>query len=178
LLLADLNDRARLGQLLDAHIPVGWPRNIYDEGVLAYFLDRLSRDPDSVGWWSWYGILRDDDGDRSLVTGAGFKGPPVDSRLEIGYGVIAEYRRRGIAREAVEALLDWAFEDPQILLVQAHAASGNVPSERVLDALGFQLDPTERPRTEGLQRYSLSRMQHHNLRCLRKNAKPRTPADG
>ena len=49
-----------------------------------------------------------------MVGHAGFHGPPgvngrdLPAALELAYTVFAAYRRRGYAREAVAALLDWA----------------------------------------------------------------------
>ena len=156
LLAAELADRARLGVLLDAHVPINWPNDIYDEGVVGFFLDRLLDDSTSLGWWSWYGILCDDD--RTLVAGLGFKGVPRENAVEVGYGVVEEFRRRGIATEAVSALIDWAFEDNRIARVDAQVHVGNLASERVLSNVGFR--PSHQAQNpDGLQRFSPARAQ-------------------
>lgn len=45
-----------------------------------------------------------------MVAEVGFHGPPDgDGWVEIGYRVVAGYRRRGFAEEACRGLLDWAL---------------------------------------------------------------------
>lgn len=62
--------------------------------------------------------------------------------LEVSYQLLPEFRGRGLATEALGALLDWAArccpEDHVIAVTQA----ANAPSLRLLDRLGF----TERER--------------------------------
>ncbi|MGH7707102.1 MAG: GNAT family N-acetyltransferase [Vulcanimicrobiaceae bacterium] len=155
LLVAELSDRAELAVLLDAHVPVNWPDGIYDEGVLRFFLDRLLDAPDALGWWSWYAIHLGDD-DRTLVAGIGFKGPPRDGSVEIGYGVVEEFRRRGLAREAGQTLIGWALSDLRVDSIVAQAHVDNGPSQRVLAALGFE-PSTPRPSPDGMLRFERKR---------------------
>jgi ribosomal-protein-alanine N-acetyltransferase len=136
LLVAEMSDRARLAVELDAHVPVNWPEGVYDEGVIRFFLERLDDDPNVLGWWSWYGVLTEDD-DRYLVTGLGFKGSPRKGSVEIGYGVVEEFRGRGIAREAAGALIAWAWDDSRVRRVVAETTRDNFASMHVLKALGF-----------------------------------------
>lgn len=131
-----MSDRARLAAELDAHVPVNWPQGVYDEGVVGFFIDRLTIDPNALGWWSWYGVLTEDD-DRYLVTGLGFKGVPRRGAVEIGYGVVEEFRGRGIAREAARALIAWAWGDPRVHRVLAETTRENYASMHVLKAIGF-----------------------------------------
>jgi ribosomal-protein-alanine N-acetyltransferase len=132
-----MTDRARLAAELDAHVPVNWPDGVYDDGVLRFFLDRLNDDESVVGWWSWYGILIEDE-ERSLVTGLGFKGPPRKGSVEIGYGVVEEFRGRGIAPEAAGALIAWAWRDRRVHRILAETTRENFASMHVLAGLGFK----------------------------------------
>jgi [ribosomal protein S5]-alanine N-acetyltransferase len=53
------------------------------------------------------------------VGSGGFKGPPVNGRVEIGYGVAEECRGRGIATRAVGELARVAFLQPNVVEVFA-----------------------------------------------------------
>ena len=46
---------------------------------------------------------------RALVGVIGFGGAPKDGRVVIGYSIAPEFRRRGVASEAVGALVTWAL---------------------------------------------------------------------
>jgi RimJ/RimL family protein N-acetyltransferase len=74
----------------------------------------------------------------SAVGDIGFKGPPEDTgRIEIGYSVIPDRRRRGYAKEAARALIDWALSQPKVRVIVAGCHPDNVPSIRTLERVGF-----------------------------------------
>jgi ribosomal-protein-alanine N-acetyltransferase len=67
-------------------------------------------------------------------------GPPDEhGRVEIGYGLAAPYRGRGIGSEAVRAMVDWLAAQPDVRVVTASVEVGNEPSRRLLARLGFDL---------------------------------------
>jgi len=68
----------------------------------------------------------------------GFKGPPADGAVEIGYGVEESHRCRGYATEACQALIEWAFVQENVYVVEAETAADNEISQRVLQKLGFR----------------------------------------
>ena len=76
--------------------------------------------------------------DGTVIGGAGFKGTP-DKRgdVEIGYGIDAQYRCRGYATEAVNAMTAWALTQPGVRRVLAQTEPGNAISQRVLQKCGF-----------------------------------------
>ncbi len=57
---------------------------------------------------------------------------------EIGYSVMREHRDRGIATEAVRALVDEAFQQGEVERLSAYCVPENAASRRVLDRLGFR----------------------------------------
>ena len=90
--------------------------------------------PDDGGW---FGTLADD---GRVVGDCGTFGPPDDEgRVEIGYGLAAPFRGRGLGTEAVGALVDWLVAQPEVRTVTASVEVGNEPSRRLLVALGFTL---------------------------------------
>lgn len=67
----------------------------------------------------------------------GFHGPPDPAGwVEIGYRVVAEHRRRGLAEEATSALLMWATAHGATG-VKASVSPGNTASIGLLNKLGF-----------------------------------------
>jgi RimJ/RimL family protein N-acetyltransferase/predicted MFS family arabinose efflux permease len=85
----------------------------------------------------WFVVLARE----ALVVGdLGTFGPPDDrGRVEIGYGLAAPYRGRGLGREAVGTLVDWLVTEPGVRAVTATVEVGNEPSRRLLSGLGFAL---------------------------------------
>lgn len=80
------------------------------------------------------------DRETAMVIGdIGFHGPPdADGLIEVGYSVELEWRRRGIATEALAALLAWVEREPGVTGVVARCAPDNAPSIRLLEAHGFR----------------------------------------
>ena len=74
---------------------------------------------------------------NSPVGSGGYKGPPdADSIVEIAYGIDAEHRGRGYAKEVAAALTRYAF-GADVRLVRAHTRAESGPSPRVLAHCGF-----------------------------------------
>lgn len=57
---------------------------------------------------------------------------------EIGYSIVRDFRGRGIATEAVRALLDEAFAEAGLTRINAYCLPENMPSRRLLEKLGFR----------------------------------------
>jgi GNAT superfamily N-acetyltransferase len=88
-----------------------------------------------------------------LVVGAiGFFGPPRDSEVEIGYGIVPSRQGRGYATEALRAMIAMAWADARVRAVVAGTDPGNVASQRVLGKAGFR-----RTAATGEFRYELTR---------------------
>ena len=85
-------------------------------------------------WGPWQVIERET---GLLVGGAGFKGAPDDEGVvEIGYGLAPVARGRGLAAEAVAALVEHA-RSRGVRTIRAEVDVANGPSLRVLERLGF-----------------------------------------
>lgn len=59
---------------------------------------------------------------------------------EIRFAVGPQYRRQGFAREAVEALMTYAFKEYRLHRIFAVTAGDNESSARLLRGLGFRLE--------------------------------------
>ncbi len=62
---------------------------------------------------------------------------PLHERAEVGIAILKDYRKQGIAREALELLCDYAFRQLHIHLLYACIATDNSPSLRLFKACGF-----------------------------------------
>lgn len=56
---------------------------------------------------------------------------------EIGYSIVRDFRGRGLASEAVRALLDEAFTEGGLTRINAYCLPENLPSRRLLERLSF-----------------------------------------
>jgi len=103
-----------------------------------WFLHSFSRNGKiTPGEWKQLGIyLREND---TLIGDCGFR-RESNGEAEIGYTLAPEFRRRGFAAEAVEALIDCLFTRLGIKRVTARTIAENRPSLGLLEKLGFHLD--------------------------------------
>lgn len=74
-----------------------------------------------------------------VVGGIGFHGPPRDGLVEVGYGVVPEVRRQGVATEALRQILDVAAGFEQVKRVCGRTTPDNLASQRVMLGVGMQL---------------------------------------
>ena len=59
---------------------------------------------------------------------------------KVGYRVLPDARGRGIAREALRAVTEWAFAELGILRIQLEHAVPNIGSCRVAEGAGYRLE--------------------------------------
>ena len=152
-LRAAIEDRARLGELLDAAVPDSWPPDLLDEGALQWTVDRL-REGREPHWQMYFVVLRESHA-RTLIGSSGFKGPPADGTVEVGYGIVPDHQRRGYATEAVRGLLGFAFSHAEVERVIAETLPELEPSRKVLAKTGFRfIGDGSQP---GVIRYEITR---------------------
>jgi [ribosomal protein S5]-alanine N-acetyltransferase len=134
---AELEDAPRLSALLEAEVPPSWPPESLEHARRLFF--RRCEQTGIWGPWNlgWYGVLRAN-GRATLCASVGFKGPPSPAGMvEIGYSVLPDFQRQGIATEVVIAMSRWALDQPAVRAVEAEVLYGNVASLRVLANAGF-----------------------------------------
>ncbi len=151
---AELTDREEFGRLLSASVPDEWPPEILAD-ALPLFLEWIEAAPDRAGWYVWYAVMRAprealdllaDNTDDILMASGGFKGPPEDGTVEIGYSVLPRFQGQGYAAEMVRALIDWAFAQPGVQRIIAETTEENTASVRMLRRLGFtRTEPAVEP---------------------------------
>jgi RimJ/RimL family protein N-acetyltransferase len=68
---------------------------------------------------------------------------PMRDTVELGYWLFVEARGRGVATRVVRALVEHAQANG-LVRVEAHVRIGNLPSERVLERVGFEREGIKR----------------------------------
>ena len=140
---AELDGPGRLGRVLAAAVPADWPPEHHDRETLEFWREQLA-EPGAAGWWLHYAVLIESE-PGTVVGSVGYKGPPEDGVVEIGYSVVPSWQRRGLATEASRALVAEAWARGAEVVV-AHTLEHLTPSIGVLRKLGFE--PTHSSKDE------------------------------
>lgn len=136
---ADLaHDYAALGEVLGADPPEHWPIEFYDDDAIRYTLTHMFANAETRAWGFLYFLLKRGAARPVLVGAGGFRGPPVDGVVELGYAITRPHRRRGLASEAAAAMAAHAFADARVERVIAHTLPELAASIRVLERTGFR----------------------------------------
>lgn len=150
----DIAGRKLLADALGVHVPVSWPPALYGHSTMQFALTQLDDAPEQ-GWSFWYLATRDDPGE--LVGICGFKGRPDEAgSVEIGYSVLASHQGRGVATEAVQRLVGWAFSHHNVMEVCAETFPHLRQSISVLEKNGFRR--TGAGSEPGVIRFAIQRM--------------------
>jgi ribosomal-protein-alanine N-acetyltransferase len=124
---------------IDINPGEGWPDEDMLE-TLPRIIDKLNLVTAPSGFESWIIIEKET---KMVIGDTGFKGlPDLNGAADIGYGIIAGARRKGYAIEAVNGLIDWAFQQPELSLITASCELTNIRSAKVLKGLGFSFKGT------------------------------------
>lgn len=91
---------------------------------------------------TWHGVDRQT---LLMVGNVSLFAIDLDDRVaKIGYRVLPSARGRGVARQMVDAVTRWAFDERGLMRVQLEHAVGNPASCRVAEGAGFRLEGTAR----------------------------------
>jgi [ribosomal protein S5]-alanine N-acetyltransferase len=127
-----IRNRTSFEKMLNASCPDSWP---VEKDVYPDLESVLKLDNSLSGWLSWIVIHKSD---KIIIGDAGYKGKPdSDGMVEIGYSIIPEYRNRGLATEAVQLLINYAFQFPEIKTVTAQTENNNIYSINILRKFGM-----------------------------------------
>jgi ribosomal-protein-alanine N-acetyltransferase len=85
------------------------------------------------------------DGGQVIGDGGWKGGPDADGGLEIGYGLAAPWRGRGLGTELVALLSARALARPGVTHLHAEVLADNLPSRRALERNGFTVVGDEPP---------------------------------
>ena len=113
-----------------------WPVGSEVDRAFPGYAARLREDPAIAAWQGRAIVVRDSE---EIAGSANFKGAPDDDGVvEVGYQLIPRFRGNGYAREALGALVDRAFAEPEIEEVVAVIHPDNAPSIAVAESVGFE----------------------------------------
>jgi RimJ/RimL family protein N-acetyltransferase len=117
----------------------GWPHADTFDGV------RMAVSAGDPAALPWLVLWRETATDEEVVVGdVGCKGSPTtEGEIEIGYGLAAPYRGRGIGTRVVRAYVEWLRTQPDVAVITAETELGNLASRRLLERLGFTLASDE-----------------------------------
>jgi RimJ/RimL family protein N-acetyltransferase len=134
---------ASLAHALGHEVVPGW----------ATFTEAL-KSTDAAAWGPRFFVAGDP---PELVGWGGFKGPPREGVVELGYEIAESRRGRGLATAATLAMLSEAFEDERVGTVIAHTLPERNASTRVLEKAGFRFDGKAREGDHAVWRFALER---------------------
>ncbi len=154
LVRADLSGVDSLGEMLSARAPENWPPELYDREAMEYAL-RMLEESTAPGWSFWYLLMQI--GEQASIVGiCGFKGrPDAAGSAEISYSIVSQFRNQGLASEAVDRLVRWAFSHQTVLEISAETLPHLQSSIRVMKKNGFEYCGAGSER--GVVRYAVQR---------------------
>jgi RimJ/RimL family protein N-acetyltransferase len=117
--------------------------DVFSEESRQAMMIKISRmdhaEPNLHPWYTYFLLVRAED--RKAVGVCGFKGAPtLFGTVELGYAMHEKFRNHGYMTEAVQALVEWAFEHSSCQRVTAETLPDNFASQRVLKKAGLTLD--------------------------------------
>ncbi len=137
---AAITDKMLFAQLLNARVPNEWPHEMYGDAE-PYFAEMLKQDPEAVGWWGWYILLKSlaPQEEDILIGGIGFVGRPSTEGVAVtGYSILAEFEGKGYTTEALNALIDWAFKHKNVTCIAGETFPHLHLSIRVMEKCGLK----------------------------------------
>ena len=127
-----LSSQARLAEHLGVSLADNWL--IFPESV-AYSIKMIDDDARALVWGMHFIVHT---ANNELIGCGGYKGAPDGSRMvEFGYSVASAYENQGLATEAARGLIDHAFADGDVRMVDAHTMAEWNASTSILKKCGF-----------------------------------------
>ena len=158
---AIINDEQKLESLLQVKLADQWIEFPAAREAMQPGYEHLKSHPEILGWWTYLFLHKPD---RTLIGLGGFKGLVNDQGMvELGYEIAPAYRRRGLALEAANGMIEYAFAHPGIKRVDAHTLPEKNASTGVLEKAGMKfIESVEDPEDGEVWRWSVSRKEYEN----------------
>lgn len=107
------------------------------DNVSPDWVARLREESEPNRWLLGFAIVHRET--EFVIGSIGFTGPPDDDGVvEIGYGIVPGYQRRGYATEAARVVVEFAFGHDIVRRVRAHTMPEPNASTTVLTRCGFE----------------------------------------
>lgn len=103
----------------DALDEISWYKSIFDKGTGIRWGISLKRQDKIIGSCGFFNMAAE------------------HSRAELGYELSKEHWGKGIASEAIRAVICYGFEQMNLQRIQALIETPNIPSQKVVERLGF-----------------------------------------
>jgi RimJ/RimL family protein N-acetyltransferase len=133
---AIIHDQTRLAALLQVELAPEWLGFDAASEAMQPAYEYLKSHPSALGWWTYLFAHKPD---RTLIGLGGFKGEVnQEGMVEIGYEIAPGYRRRGLALEASQGMIAYAFAHPEIKRVDAHTLPERNASTGVMEKVGMK----------------------------------------
>lgn len=122
------------------------------EEAMDFWITSTDKNRNHYEWFTnWEIILKDE---NVAIGGIGFSGlPDEEGKSMTGYGLDMRYFGKGIASEALQAMIEWAFQNNALKTIVADTPLQHKASHKVLLKNNF----VESSRDEALIHWSLSR---------------------
>jgi [ribosomal protein S5]-alanine N-acetyltransferase len=128
---AAIQDDPQRQALAGYQLPEQFPGDL--NGLLKRRLTQLERDPLEQAF-----LVRSIVFDGHMIGAIGFHAKPsFAGKLEVGYRIFPEFRRKGFALEAVTGLLEWGKLEPGVRTFVASVSPSNLASLALIAKLGF-----------------------------------------
>jgi len=129
---AALRNEQELAKLLGVSLAENWTQ--FPETMpVGYAM--LKAKPENLLWGMYFFIHKND---NSLIGNGGFKGfIDENGMVEIGYALAPVYWNKGLATEAAKGMIDYAFSNANVKMVDAHTLAAVNASVRVLQKCGM-----------------------------------------
>ena len=120
-----------------------WIKNIGDKGIRTieeteeYIRTRFLKAYDEVGFGFYSLILKSD---QQIIGIAGLVDREGIDHIDIGYGMLPEFRGKGYAFEATKAIYDYGYEELKLEKIVAIVNPDNTSSIKLLSKLGLEFE--------------------------------------
>ncbi|MBC6314977.1 GNAT family N-acetyltransferase [Listeria grandensis] len=105
---------------------------------LPYVLENVKKEPEMTKWTHLI-VLKDE---NKVIGEIGGQGKPEETgEIELGYSIVPAYQNNGYVTEALEELLIWLKNQPEIHRIFARSFESNTYSIQVLRKSGFVYQP-------------------------------------
>jgi [ribosomal protein S5]-alanine N-acetyltransferase len=106
------------------------------EEAIEFWIESTAIHPEHVAWYTnWLIILKQE---SVAIGGIGFSGLPKEGKAMVGYGLNSQYFGKNYATEALKAMVEWAFQNPNLDAITADTPLEHWASHRVLEKNGFK----------------------------------------
>ncbi|HPH19643.1 MAG TPA: GNAT family N-acetyltransferase [Haliscomenobacter sp.] len=123
----------QIAEYLGIEVKAGWTE--FGDEPSVYSMERVRVNPAEEPWWQYLAVHK---ADNLLIGAGGYKGSPNRfGVVEIGYEIMLDYRNQGYATEFAQHLINFAFSNADIKVVQAHTLAEPNASTHVLKRCGM-----------------------------------------